>query len=176
MNKPRTSLSLLDLHLLVSRSPNVAMLLGIMALSIVGLMAVTNRGPEVNSSPIAVSDSTAVAQRNFRAILIERSALDAAQQRIFEAATSHHLSVGRVDYAQETDQSGRFTVASMRFPVIGRYHDIRAFIESALAVQPALSLRHLLIERESSPVANEMNALLSATLTMQLLLGERERQ
>ena len=41
MNKPRTSLSLLDLHLLVSRSPNVAMLLGVMALSIFGLMAVT---------------------------------------------------------------------------------------------------------------------------------------
>jgi hypothetical protein len=98
--------------------------------------------------------------------------LAAAQQAVLDIAASHHLSVGRVDYTQEADTAGRFVRASMRLPINGRYADIRAFLEGSLAGQPAMSIRHLSIQREA---ATEPSSVPTATLTAQFLVGEALR-
>jgi hypothetical protein len=60
----------------------------------------------------------------------------------------------------------------MHLPLSGRYADIRAFLASALASQPALSFRHLAIQRNAP---TDLNSTLTATLTAQFLLGEQAR-
>ena len=55
----------------------------------------------------------------------------------------------------------------MTIPVTGSYADIRAFIASALMKQPALLIRHLSIQQESS---TEGVLALKATLTVEFLI------
>ena len=97
------------------------------------------------SIPLGSSPPSAISA----AVLIAPSALAASQQELLETASRHHLTVGQVDYAQEAHAAGRFSQASMNLPLTGRYVDIRAFLASALANQPALSFRHLAIQRNT---------------------------
>jgi len=73
---------------------------------------------------------------------------------------------------QESHAAGRFSQAGMNLPLTGRYVDIRAFLASALANQPALSFRHLAIQRNKP---TDPNSHLTATLTVQFLVGEPSR-
>lgn len=160
--------TLLDLRLMMTRQPFTALCLGVVIVLTTWLL----RGPSdigSHESNGGIDPARLVAaQRNFQAILIPSSGLAKAQQALLESATSHQLTIGQVEYAQETEAESGFVRSSMIFPVTGRYVDIRTFIESALAKQPALLIRHLNIQHES---AAEENSALKATLTAHFLIG-----
>lgn len=160
--------TLLDLRLMLTRQPVTALSLGIVILLITWLL----RSPsDINSQVTNASIDPArlaAAQRSFQAILIPSSGLAKAQQALLDSAASQRLTIGQVEYVQETEVDSGFVRSSMVFPVTGRYADIRTFIESALAKQPALLIRRLNIQHESSA---EENSALKATLTAQFLIG-----
>lgn len=166
------SITLLDLRLMFSRQPGVTLLLVVMV--VFAILALTHTAPARQDNMEGFIDPARIdaAQHNFRKVLIPPAALAAAQQEVLDAAASHHLTIGRVDYAQEVDNNGHFVRASMRLPINGRYEDIRAFLEAILAGQPALSIRQLNIQRE---VSSDANFALTATLTAQFLIGEAAR-
>lgn len=163
--------SRLDLRLMFSRQPLLGWLLGVLVLFSVGgvLQAPSDRQPVSanNVDPARI----AAAKRSFEAILVPAGDLDRVQQSILDAAASHQLTVGRVEYEQESNSGARFVRASMSLPLSGRYTDIRAFIESSMSTQPALSIRHLSIRRETS--GEESTGLVVATLLVQFLVGGR---
>lgn len=160
--------TLLDLRLMLTRQPVTALCLGIVILLITWLLrAPSDINSQVTNGSIDPA-RLAAAQRNFQAILIPSSGLAKAQQALLDGAASQQLTIGQVEYVQETEVDAGFVRSSMVFPVTGRYADIRTFIESALAKQPALLIRRLNIQHESSA---EDNSSLKATLTAQFLIG-----
>ena len=166
MNSSR--LTLLDLRLMLSRQPATALLLlSILALSVWLFSQQSENQPEGMLNTIDPARIVA-AQRNFQSMLIPPNELAKAQQAMLDSATQHQLSVGHVEYAQEAEAGAGFTRSSMSLPLTGSYTDIRAFIDNALATQPALLIRHLSIQRETS---SEENSALKATLTAQFLIG-----
>jgi|GEM_PF-1252876 hypothetical protein len=164
--------TLLDLRLLLSRRPILFLLPGLLVVAAIWLLA----HPSQPQTPVTdtASDPARIvaAQGSFRAVLIAPAALAASQQELLETASRHHLTVGQVDYVQEAHAAGRFSQAGMSLPLTGRYVDIRAFLASALVNQPALSFRHLAIQRNTP---TDLNSQLTATLTVQFLVGEPSR-
>lgn len=169
MKSPGT-FSLLDLRLILIRQPMLAFLLFLIVLATFWVLAHPPQEPP-SATEMAVDPARIIAaQRNFRNILIAPDSLAAAQQELHANASSHHLTIGQVDYEHEADTTGGFSQVSMRLPVTGRYDDFRAFIDSALASQPAMSIRHLTIQRNTNADA-QANSSVTATLTAQFLLG-----
>lgn len=164
--------TLLDLRLLFSRRPILILVPGLLALAAFWLLAHPSQPPAPVMDTASDAARIVAAQGNFRAVLIAPAALAASQQELLETASWHHLTVGQVDYVQENHVAGRFSQAGMNLPLTGRYVDIRAFLESALANQPALSFRHLAIQRNTP---TDPNSHLTATLTVQFLVGEPSR-
>jgi len=164
-------LTWLDLRLMLGRQPAVAALLGIIVALSGVLLAHPPQAPDANLSVGIDPARIIAAQRSFRGTLIAPSALAGAQQAVLEAAVTHRLTVGPVDYAQEVDPAGNFSTASMRLPVSGSYADIRHFVDAALSAQPAMSIRHLSLQREAA----DGMVVLNATLTVQFLVGEAIR-
>lgn len=163
-----SSLTLLDLRLMLSRQPLMALFFGgILALAGWLLTHQSDIQPTAMNNSIDPARIVA-AQRNFQSMLIPAADLAKAQQVILDSAAKHQLTVGHVEYAQEIEAGAGFARSTMSLPVTGNYGDIRAFIDSALASQPALLIRHLSIQRET---ATEENFALKATLTAQLLSG-----
>lgn len=165
------TITLLDLRLLFSRRPVLFLVPVTLAAAIWLLAHLLQRPAQVTDTSVDTARIIA-AQRDFRSILIAPTALAATQQELLETASRYRLTVGQVDYAQETDATGRFAQASMHLPLTGRYADISAFLASALASQPALTFRHLAIQRNTP---TDLNSTLTATLTVQFLLGEPAR-
>lgn len=165
------TVTLLDLRLLFSRKP-VLFLVPFMLAATIWQLAHSPQPPAPVTDTAVDAARIIAAQRNFRSILIGPAALAATQQELLETASRYRLTVGQVDYAQETDAAGRFTLASMHLPLTGRYADISAFLATALASQPALSFRHLAIQRNTP---TDLNSTLTATLTVQFLLEESAR-
>ena len=161
-------LTWLDLRLMLGRQPDVAVLLGIVVALSGVLLAHPPQAQDANLSTVIDPARVIAAQRSFRGTLIAPSALAGVQQAVLEATTTHRLIVGPVDYAQEVDPAGHFSTASMRLPVTGTYADIRQFVDAVLAAQPAMSIRHLSMQRE----ATDGIVALQATLTVQFLVGE----
>ncbi|MEW6513331.1 MAG: hypothetical protein AB1443_04940 [Pseudomonadota bacterium] len=85
--------------------------------------------------------------RAFLAVLIPRAELEARQREVLDAAARHNLVPGRVDYGYENNETGRFGIASLQLPLQGSYADLRAFLATVLAAQPALALRELNLRR-----------------------------
>lgn len=166
--KPSVSYGLLDLRLMFARQPVLAMLLGALVFltlwQVLSAAPATPRAIDPNMDPARIL----AAQRSFHNVLIPPASLPAAQQVVLDAAAARQLVVGRVDYAQEADSVSGLTLATMRLPVSGRYADIRAFIDNALAAQPAMSIRHLSLQRETSA---ETEFVVTATLSAQFLVG-----
>lgn len=162
------TLSLLDLRLMLSRQPLIALLLGlILLLAGVLLIRQPQVQPKLNDAP---DPARSVAARQiFQDILIPAGELAKAQQALLDSAASHQLIVGRVEYAMENEPGTAFTRSSMNLPVSGRYADIRAFIENALASQPAMAIRHLSIQRENA----DPGMVVSATLSAQFVVARR---
>ena len=163
-----TTFTLLDLRLMLARRPLLSLFIGAIVLLLIGL--VVQPQPVQPGELNGTSDPARVvaAQRHFQSMLIPAADLAKAQQAILDGAVSHQLAVGRVEYAQEADIGAGFARSTMNLPVRGRYADIRAFIESSLISQPAMSIRHLTIQRETS---GEADFVLAATLTAQFLIG-----
>ena len=164
--------TLLDLRLLFSRRPVLVLLPGLLVVAAIWLLARPSQPPAPVMDTASDAARIVAAQGNFRAVMIGPAALAASQQELLEAASRHHLTVGQVDYVQESHAAGRFSQAGMNLPLTGRYVDIRAFLASALANQPALSFRHLAIQRNAP---TDPNSHLTATLTVQFLVGEPSR-
>lgn len=165
----KPGVTLLDLRLMFARQPALALLFGLLVLLAIGLLT---QAPPVQPGMLAANIDPArivAAQRNFQSLLISPANLAKAQQAILDVAARHQLTVGRVEFAQEAEASTGFTRSTMHLPVSGRYADIRRFIENALASQPAMAIRHLNIQRETS---GEENFALTATLTVQFMLGK----
>ncbi len=162
------SISLLDLRLMLARQPLMALLLGVIIL-LAGALLIQQ--PPVQPSLNDTIDPARViaAQRNFQGVLIPAAELAKTQQAVLDSAASHHLVIGRVEYAMENEAGAAFGRSSMNFPVTGRYADIRIFIESALKNHPAMAIRHLSIQRETS----EASTSVTATLNAQFLVGRR---
>ncbi len=166
-----TTVTLLDLRLLFSRHPVLFLVPVMLAVAI--LLQVRSPQPPALLTDAGVDVARILtAQRNFRNVLIAPAALGATQQELLDMASRYHLTVGQVDYAQEAGAAGRFAQASMHLPLTGRYADISAFLASALASQPALSFRRLVIQRNTP---GDLNSTITATLTVQFLLGESTR-
>ena len=162
------TLSILDLRLMLTRQPLTALLFGIIVLLLgVFLMRQPQVQPGLDDSPDPAR--SLAAQRNFAGILIPPGELAKTQQALLDSAAGYQLVVGRVEYAMENDSGADFARSSMNLPVTGRYADIRAFIESALASQPAMAIRHLSIQRENA----EAGVAVTATLSAQFLVSRR---
>ena len=165
-----STFTLLDLRLMLTRQPLTTLLLvSILAMAALLLKHNTEIQPaELNN---AIDPARIIAaQRNFQNILIPPADLALAQQAILESAARHQLSIGHVEYAQETEAGAGFARSSMNFSLTGSYANIRTFIDNALATQPALLIRHLNIQRESG---TKENLALKATLTAQFLTERR---
>lgn len=165
-------ITLLDLRLLFARRPALFLLPGLLVVAAIWLLARPSQPPAPVTDTAGDAARIVAAQGNFRAVMIAPAALAASQQELLETASRHHLTVGQVDYVQEAHAAGQFSQAGMNLPLSGRYADIRAFLDSALANQPALSFRHLAIQRNTSA---DPNSQLAATLTVQFLVGESSR-
>lgn len=85
--------------------------------------------------------------REFLAVLIPRAELETRQREVLDTAARHNLVPGRVDYGYENNVSGRFGIASLQLPLQGSYTDLRTFLATVLAAQPALAIRELDIRR-----------------------------
>lgn len=155
------ALTMLDVRLMLRRQPLTALLLGVIVL-LAGILLFEH--PQVPLTLDGTSDPARIiaAQRKFQGILIPAAELTKTQQAILDSAAAHQLTVGRVEYATENDEGTDFARASMNLPVTGRYADIRAFIESALGSQPAMAIRRLSIQRESTDAGSTVTAILSA--------------
>ncbi len=163
-----STFSLLDLRLMLRRQPVMALLFGgILALAGWLLTHQAEIQPVIMDNSIDPARIVA-AQRNFQSMLIPAAELAKAQQAILDSAAENQLSIGHVEYTEEVEVGAGFARSTMNFPLTGSYGDIRAFIDSALASQPALLIRHLSIQRET---ATEENFALKATLTAQFLTG-----
>lgn len=170
--KTRHAPGLLDLRLLFSQQPGLLWLLCLLFIALAWVWAHPHAAETAGNSLTIDPARLAAARHNFRNLLIPRAELATMQQALLDRAAQHQLSVGQVDYSQETDTAGGFTSASMRLSVSGRYADIHRFIESQLASQPALAIRYLSIQRDAS---GEANPRVSANLTAQFLVGEAGR-
>lgn len=166
----RPSLSWLDLRLMLSRQPGASLLLAGVIVAIFWLFTHPPEPAVPAASPGVDPARLAAARHSFRNILIAPAALASSQQALLETAATHQLAVGQVDYAQESNAAG-FVQASMRLPLTGRYADIRAFLSSALAAEPALAIRHLSLQRD----AGDNSTTVTASLTLQFLVGESGR-
>ena len=162
------SITALDLRLMLKRQPLMALLLGVIIL-LAGALLI--QPPPVQPGLNSTIDPARVvaALRNFQGTLIPAAELAKTQQAILDSAASHQLITGRVEYAMENEAGAAFARSSMNLPVTGRYADIRAFIEAALLSQPAMVIRHLSIQRESS----EASSSVTATLSAQFLVARR---
>lgn len=85
--------------------------------------------------------------RAFLALLIPRGEIEAQQRGVLDAAQRHGLTPGRVDYGHENSAAGRFAVATLQMPLRGNYTDLRAFLATVLADQPALAIRDFALRR-----------------------------
>lgn len=85
--------------------------------------------------------------RAFRAVLIPRGELEARQGEVLDAVARHGLTVGHIAYAAENRAAGQFGLATLQMPLRGSYADLRAFIATVLAAQPALAVEDLAIQR-----------------------------
>ena len=85
--------------------------------------------------------------RAFVAMLIPRTELEARQRDMLDTAARLKLVPGRVDYGYENNAAGRFGIASLQLQLQGSYVDLRAFLATVLAAQPALAIRELDIRR-----------------------------
>lgn len=88
--------------------------------------------------------------RAFVAVLIPRGELETRQREVLDAAVRHNLVAGRVDYGYENSEAGRFGVATLQLPLRGNYPDLRGFLATVLAAQPALAIRDLAIRRDAA--------------------------
>lgn len=88
--------------------------------------------------------------RAFLAVLIPRDELEARQREVLATAALHKLVPGRVDYGYENSEAGRFGVATLQLPLRGDYPDLRAFLATVLAAQPALAVRDIAIRRDAA--------------------------
>lgn len=166
-----SELGWLDLRLMLSRQPLVASIFGAIVV-LAGVLLMQPPDSEVISSSAGPDPARILAaQRSFRGTLIAPSALAGAQQAVLEAAASHRLGLGAVEYAREPDSVGGFDNASMRFTVTGSYTDLRGFAAAILNSQTAVSIRHLSLRREFS----DGLATVNGTFTVQFLVGEAIR-
>ena len=162
-----STFTLLDLRLMLTRQPLTALLLvGILALAAWLLSHHAEVQPTAVNNGIDPARIVA-AQRNFQSLLIPPTELAKAQQTLLESAARHQLRVGQVEYAQEAEAGASFARSSINLSLSGSYANLRNFIDSALATQPALLIRHLSIQRESNPEEK----VLKTTLTAQFLTG-----
>lgn len=88
--------------------------------------------------------------RAFRALLIPRDELEARQHAVLDLALRHGLVPGRIDYGRERNETGRFEMATLAFPLHGGYADFQNFLNAALASQPALGVAELALQRDTS--------------------------
>jgi hypothetical protein len=164
-------LTWLDLRLMLRCQPAMAALLGFIVVLTFLLLNQPAPNRDLSSAPGLDPARVIAAQRTFHGILIPADGLSAAQQSVLDAASQHVLQVGAVEHGQEPDPLGGFTVASMRMPVSGSYNSIRAFIDQILTQQPALSIRHMVIQREQ----RDDSPTLNAALTLQFFVGRSTR-
>lgn len=96
--------------------------------------------------------------RDFRTILIPRDDIDARQRDVVEMAVRYGLAIGRIDYADESRESGPYGMATLRMPLRGSYTDLRGFLASVLKAHPALAVEEFALQRD--PAGNGIEARL----------------
>jgi len=168
----RPTFNWLDLQLMFKRQPTLSVFLAALVLGIVWLLAHPVSAPE---EPVAMGIDPArqaAARNRFQGILLAPDQLPAAQQAVLDAARTLGLSLGQVDYAQEANTGGGFREARMHLLVSGSYDAIHAFIEAALADEPALAIRQVTLRREG---AETSPATITASLNVLHLVGEAVR-
>jgi hypothetical protein len=143
----------LTIELLLRRHGWPAMLA--VALPVAGalLLLATRMLPEAPASIALPTDGGRqldAHHRAFLAVLIPRGELEARQREVLDAAVRHKLVAGRVDYGYENSPAGRFGVATLQLPLRGDYPDLRGFLATVLAAQPALAVRDLAIRRDAA--------------------------
>lgn len=166
------SVTWLDLRLMITRQPGIALLLAMLLLAAGWLLTQPSHTQRTETRGRFDSERLIAAHREFRKLLIPPERLAASQQAFLDAAANQNLRIGQVDYSAESEPAGRFSRVLMRLPVTGRYADIRIFLETAMADQPALSLRQLSIQRDTE---SDLTSTVTATLAAQFLVGEPPR-
>jgi hypothetical protein len=99
------------------------------------------------ASGLPVARTAEDGHRAFRAALASHRDIEARQQDVLAMAAGHGLSAGRIDYATERSDSGRFQKFSMAFSLHGTYPALRSFLANALARHPELGIGSLNIQR-----------------------------
>lgn len=115
------------------------------------MFALVPRWPAAAQATVAATDGSRQLEgrhRAFRGVLIPRAMLEARQRSVIDEAGRHGLTLGRIDYGFENDAPGRFGVATLQMPVRGNYTDFRTFLAAVLAIQPAVALGDLSIQRD----------------------------
>jgi hypothetical protein len=127
-------------------------LLGLVVLIVLSMIALT--GLATPAPPLVAA--TGISRQNeehyrvFRAILIPRDELEVRQNAVFDLALRHGLVPGRIDYGLEHNETGRFDVATIAFPLRGGYADFQGFLTAALATEPALGVAELAVQRDAT--------------------------
>lgn len=164
-----TSLSLLDLQLLVRRQ--ALSLLLIVLLVLAAFIFLRQPHHQGDASPPDLN-AEIKAMQQLRQTLLSPGEVAAAQQAFLDSAQAFALKTGRIDYAQETDSQSRLSRMSMRLPLSGPYADIRRLMSTSLQQHPALAIRQLSIERQTGEGSD---SLVQATLTVEFLISEADR-
>jgi hypothetical protein len=128
----------------------LAMVLPVLAVVLFLLMQATQEAAPSVVLPTDGSRQLDAHHRAFLAVLIPRSELEASQRAVLDAALRHNLVAGRVDYGYEHSEAGRFGMATLQMPLRGSYSDLRGFLATVLAAQPALAVRELAIRRDAA--------------------------
>ncbi len=109
--------------------------------------------PEVAPTVVQAADGSRqldAHHRAFFALLIPRDEIEVRQRGVLDAAQRYGLTPGRVDYGYENSEAGQFGVATLQMPLRGNYPDLRAFLATVLAAQPALAVRDLSMRRDAA--------------------------
>ena len=97
----------------------------------------------------------------------EATRLPAALGVIFEAARGQGLTLDQGEYRVATTRAGKLVQYQLTLPVRGTYPQIRRFIDTAMAGQPALSLQSIHFERQKVE-----DPAVEAKIRLVMFLGE----
>ena len=127
--------------------------LGMVVLIALSMIALTGLASPAPPPLVAATDASRQNEEHYRAfhaLLIPHDELEARRNAVLDLALRHGLVPGRIDYGRERNETGRFDVATLAFPLRGGYADFQGFLTAALAIEPALGVAELAVQRDAT--------------------------
>ncbi len=107
--------------------------------------------PQVNPASAPAKPASLLTERKqvFERTLISSSAVPETLARLFAAAAAAKVTLAQGDYRTTTEKVGAYAALRIVLPVKSSYPQLRSFVDSALAQNPAIALEEISFKREA---------------------------